>query len=317
MSWQDRDYAKVRRVRGPFYGPTGGPGAHGGRSIVTILIIVNAVIFVLCSLSSGGHVRPSPLFQWGAMISPLVLKGQIWRLISADYLHWSFGHILMNMIGLYFLGRPLERDWGPKKFFAIYTIAGLLGSIFYLLLSVMGWLSFEGIAAGASGCVLGLLGACAVRYPRAQIWIYFLFPINIRTATLIFGGLYVLNILTGGSNAGGDACHLAGLAFGAWWAFIGDKWWSASGRATWMRLKPKAPTATGPRRRKGGFGRGKGAFGDRIAQRREDQEIIDRILRKVYEKGIHSLSETEKKTLKAATQRQQEREERADRMDRL
>ncbi len=317
MSWYDRDYAKVRRVHGPVYGPTGGVGALGGRSIVTILIVVNAVIFVLCSLSSSGYVLRSPLFQWGAMVTPLVLKGQVWRLITSDYLHWTFGHILMNMIGLHFLGRPLERDWGPKKFFVIYTISGLLGSLFYLLLSVMGWLPMQGIAAGASGCVLGLLGACAVRYPHAQLWIYFLFPIKIRTAALIFAGLYALNVFRGGPNAGGDACHLAGLAFGAWWVWRGDRWWSFTARSTWARLKSRASTAASPQRRGRGFGRGRGTFADNIAQRREDEETIDRILRKVYDKGIHSLTESEKEALKAATERQKQREAQAGRTDRL
>ena len=295
----------------------GPPGRTGGRSIVTTLIIINAVIFVLCSMSSQGHVGRSPVFQWGAMFSPLVLKGQIWRLVTADYLHWSFGHILMNMIGLHFLGRPLEREWGARKFFAIYTIAGLLGSVFYLALCLMDWLSMEGIAAGASGCVLGLLGACAVRYPHAQLWIYFLFPIKIRTAALIFAGWYTLNLFNRGPNAGGDACHLAGLAFGAWWAMKGDRWWSTGGFARSARPRSssgptRSSTARPPRKRKQS-----GAFAGKIAQRREDREIIDRILRKVYERGIHSLSETEKRALQEATERQKQRDAKAGRVDRL
>jgi len=296
----------------------GSHGALGGRSIVTILIAINAVICMLCSITGErGIVARSAIFEFGAMYSPLVVKGQIWRLLTSDYLHWSFGHILMNMIGLHFLGRPLEREWGPGKFFAVYTIAGLLGSVFYFALTMMGWLSMDGIAAGASGCVLGLLGAAAVRYPHAQLWIYFLFPIKIRTAALIFAAWYALNLFNRGVNAGGDACHLAGLAFGALWAFKGDAWWSSSGRARWARLKSIAKAALRPGPRKEGFGRGKGGFADRLGQRREDEETIDRILRKVYDNGIHSLTESEKTALKAATERKKLREAQAGRTDRL
>jgi membrane associated rhomboid family serine protease len=299
----------------------GGMGASGGRSVVTILIIINAAVFVLCSITGDrGFVGASPLFQLGEMKGSLVLRGQIWRLVTSDYLHWSFSHILINMIVLHFLGRPLERDWGPKKLLAVYTIAGLLGSVFYLALTLFGWLPMEGRAAGASGCVLGLLGACAVRYPHAQLWIYFLFPVKIRTATLIFAGLYALNVFTGGPNAGGDACHLAGLAFGAWWAFRGDAWWSLSGRSMWTRLKSKLSSRASrprPEEPKRGFGRGEGVFAERLAQRREDEETIDRILRKVYEKGIHCLTDEEKAALKAATARQKQRESQAGRVDRL
>ncbi len=303
MGWQDRDYAA-----GPSHRPTWSAGpvrGLGGRSIVTTLIIINVAVFVLCNItSSRGQVDGSPVFQWGAMYTPLVLKGQIWRTITADYLHWDFRHILMNMIGLHFLGRPLERDWGPRKFLAVYTIAGLLGSVFYIVLCKAGWLHMESIAAGASGCVLGLLGACAVRYPQAQLLIFFMFPIKIRTGALLFGGWYALNVYTGGKNSGGDACHLAGMVFGAWWVWKGDAWWT---RTEW-RLPLVGRSMH--RKRPGGFQA-------KIAQRRDDEETIDRILKKVYDGGIHTLSEKEKRSLQDATERQRARERDAGRIDRL
>jgi hypothetical protein len=184
-------------------------------------------------------------------------------------------------------------DWGTKQFLAVYTIAGLLGNLFYVTLTLVGWLPMQGVAAGASGCVLGLLGAAAVRYPHAEVWVYFLFPIKIRTAALIFAGLYVLNLFQRGENAGGDACHLAGLAFGAWWAFRGEYWW----RRARYRLDQS---------RSGSRADAPPPFQERVQERRNDAETIDRILKKVYEGGIHSLSEAEKRTLQEATQRQRE-----------
>ena len=294
-------------------------------SIVTTLIIANVAIFVFQELTGGAPPRnlelASPIFRLGVLHTPSVLHGQVWRLITANYLHWTFGHILMNMIGLHFLGRPLERDWGPKRFFAIYTIAGLLGSVFYLMLSYAGWLSLHGVAAGASGCVLGLLGACAVRYPHAEVLIYFLFPIKIRTAAFLFGGWYVLNLVSRGSNAGGDACHLAGMGFGVWWAMMGETWWGRL-RSASFKLRGSATTqAPGARAPRPSFKfprlRRAGGFAAKLAQRREDEETIDRILRKVHDGGIHSLSDAEKRALQEATSRQQEREKEAGRVDRL
>ena len=58
-------------------------------------------------------------------------------------------------------------------------------------------------------------------------------------------------------------------------------------------------------------------FAAKIAQRREDEETIDRILKKVYEGGVHSLTEPEKKALQAATERQRQRDREAGRIDRL
>lgn len=318
MGWQDRDYAKPAYGHGPVY-RTGGPGgwgpfgATGGRGIVNTLIIINAVVFVACTLTSErGFVLSSPIFQFGAMNTPLILHGQVWRLLTSHYLHWSFGHILMNMIGLYFLGRPLERIWGARKFFGVYTLSGLLGSLIYVLLSSVDWLPLDGIAAGASGCVLGLLGVCAVRFPHAQLLVFFLFPINIRTATFIFGAWYVLNILSRGPNAGGDACHLAGLLFGLWWAMKGDAWWSMSGRYAWSRWISRFSGGGGGRSARAPRG-----FDAKMQQRRDDAETIDRILKKVYDGGVHSLSESEKRALQEATERQRQRDRDADRVDRL
>lgn len=327
MSWRDREYARSPQGRGQVWPPTRRVPLIGG-SVVTTLIVINVAVFVLCQVTinrnaaqhpalRGEEIITSPVFQFSAMVTgpvekrriwPLfrevdrtstqlcgVAAGEVWRIITAQYLHWSFGHILMNMLGLHFLGRALERDWGSKRFFFIYLIAGTLGMLFYMALTLLGWLPMFGVAAGASGCVLGLLGACAVRYPHAEVLIYFLFPIKIRTAALIFGAWYIWNVVDRGQNAGGDACHIAGLLFGAWWAYRGERWWERVGRRTapWRvrSTQSKAPD-----------------FTVKIVQRRDDAETVDRILKKVYEGGIHSLTEEEKRALTEATQRQRQAE---------
>ncbi|MCH7990706.1 MAG: rhomboid family intramembrane serine protease [Planctomycetes bacterium] len=205
MGWQDRDYASAE----------GYSRAVGGRSfrglgsmtLTTKLIVVNVVVFVV-----GGLMRSQqsdPLFEWGAMYTPAVLQGQVWRLITSQYLHAGVWHLLFNMLGLHFLGRYLEQNWSRRKFLLFYTACGLAGNLFYLLVNRIGWLA-PLPAIGASGCVLGVLGACAVLFPGIQLIIYF-FPMRIRTAAALFVGLYTLNLLQRGSNAGGDAAHLAGL----------------------------------------------------------------------------------------------------------
>lgn len=277
-----------------------------GGSVVTTLIIINVAVFFLCQMTidRGASRNPffraepiltSPVFQFSAMATEPVVHGQVWRIITAQYLHWTFGHILMNMLGLHFLGRALERDLGSKRFFFNYLIAGTLGMLFYLALTLIGWLPRQGVAAGASGCVLGLLGACAVRYPHAEVLIYFLFPIKIRTAALIFGVWYVWNLLDQGPNAGGDACHIAGLIYGAWWAYRGENWWDRiRWRSSVPRSRPGRPEVSD--------------FQVKVTQRRDDAETVDRILKKVYEGGIHSLTEEEKRSLAEATERQRQSE---------
>jgi len=300
MGWQDRDYARVSPAAGPLR-RIHRPWLVGG-SIVTTLIVINVVIYVLASLSAGLREL---FYGLGQMQGLAVSHGQLWRLITAQYLHAGPGHLLINMLVLHFLGRPLERMWSTNRFLAVYTVGGLAGNVFYTILGSWGWLDPRWPAVGASGCIYTLLGIVAVLFPTATVYVYFLFPIRIRTAAIIFGGIALLRVLQQAANYGGEACHLAGLVFGVWWAMKGDAWWS---RTEW-RL-PRTERMSRSRDQTTGFEA-------RIAERREDAETIDRILKKVYDGGIHTLTEAEKQALREATERQRHREEEAGRIDRL
>ena len=102
---------------------------------------------------------------------------------------------------------------------------------------------------------------------------------------IAFIALDFLTVAVGGSNAGGSVAHLGGAAFG----FVLFK------KRAWLNV----------------FEHDFGNFGEkwkrqRVARRRHQQEQIerevDRILAKVSHRGLQSLTEREKRTLKKATQ---------------
>jgi len=307
MGWQDRDYA--RGSTGRYWLGTGRNRLFGG-SIVSTLIAINVGVYLLAMFVPSLGVW---IYGLGMMEARAVLNGQVWRLVTAQYLHDPGGvwHLAINMLVLHFLGRPLERLWSAKRFFVVYTLCGLAGNVFYTVLGGAGWIDPRMPAVGASGCIYGLLGIVAVLFPHATVYVYFLFPIKIRTAAFIFAGIALLTVLQRGANYGGEACHLAGLAFGVWWAMQGDRWWDRARRRFPLRRRRRSGAAhswpAGPG----------GGFSEDLAERRADEQEIDRILRKVYDKGIMSLSEPEKRLLQDATDRQRRREEEAGRVDRL
>ncbi len=204
-------------------------------SIVTVLIAINVVVWLL---EQQGTFWYRTIYGLGALQTAAVVNGQIWRLFTAQYLHASFLHLLVNMVALHFLGRPLEQLWSARKFFAIYTACGLAGNIFFTILGAKGVISPVQQAVGASGCIYGLLGIVAVLFPRAEVLVYYVLPVKIPTAALIMGGIAFMSVIERGSNYGGEACHLAGLAFGVWWALHGDEWWSHS---DWAWKRPRNP----------------------------------------------------------------------------
>ncbi|MCP4592777.1 MAG: rhomboid family intramembrane serine protease, partial [bacterium] len=291
MGWQERDYA-----REPHASPLGGFGRQGGSgiwggSIVKKLLVANIGMYVLCYvlisplsvLIRGSDPTARPVLTpdgpavviehhpgYGEMVTTKVLHGQIWRLVTSQYLHSpKIDHLIFNMIGLFFLGQALERHWGNKKFFVIYTLAGVCGNLLLLAGGVAQWIDPDIPAVGASGCILGLLGAAAVMFPRAEVLVYFLFPVKIRTVAVIFGVWYVYNIWQRGSNYGGDLCHLAGLAFGIWWAWRGERWWATRTWRTPGPRKPNPPIWSGA---------GKGAWSRKVEQRVADEGMVDDIL---------------------------------------
>lgn len=285
MSWQDRQYASP-------YDDTYSSGGGGLQSwlgglpplskVVKWILIANAALFVLVLVTGG---QDSFIYRWLAMNTALVKKGQIWRLFTFTYLHdpRTIGHIFFNMLGLYFLGVPLESHYGAKRFFVFYTIAGFASVLLYLIVTLSGWLSPYAMLVGASGGVLATMGACAVLFPQMRL-ILFLFPVPIRAVALLAVGLYTFNLFTRGHNAGGDACHLAGLAFGIAWGYRSQHFWY------WWESR-------GARKKAGAWERQR-----REAAERQNQ--VDAILDKVKQHGINSLTRREKQLLEDASRRQ-------------
>jgi len=248
--------------------------------VVKWLLIVNIVVYFVQILTDDA------LTLWFSVhpVSYHVL--QFWRLVTYQFLHYGILHIIFNMIVLYFLGPTLERHWGSKKFLVFYLSCGAAGGLVYPLLLTLNIISphpVHGVLplVGASGAILGVLVACAILFPHIVIIFYF-FPLPIRVVALILTLIAIARIITG-ENAGGEAAHLAGMAAGAGYVF--SKPWRER-----IKLKIQA-----------------GAWERKMAEERRLQGELDRILQKVHDRGIHSLTSKEKKILKKATEAERRR----------
>jgi membrane associated rhomboid family serine protease len=248
--------------------------------VVKNLLLLNTGIYLACIV-----IKPlgSFIYNWFSVDSTSLSHSlQIWRLIGYQFLHsmsdpW---HLIMNMMGLYFLGPTLERFWHSKKFLIFYLACGSVGGISYILLSQFGIVG-TGELVGASGAILGMLAACAILFPQFVVFI-FLFPVPIRVASAIFMTMYIINIFKGGINAGGDTAHLAGMIVGGGYVYL------------WPMLKNKCRPAIHSDN-----------WEVRFKAYSEIQREVDRILLKVAKDGIGSLTKQEKKTLAEATKLEQ------------
>jgi len=249
--------------------------------VVKWLLIINVAVFVASVI-----IRPLGNFfftSFSVFPATVGLSLQLWRLITYQFLHGGVGHILFNMLGLFFLGPTLERNWGSKRFLIFYLSCGAAGGLFYTLLVAVNFLPAIPMV-GASGAILGMLAACAILFPHFSIFIFpFPVAIPIRVAAIAFTAIYLLAVITRGQNAGGDAAHLAGMAAGA--AYVFSESWRAK-----FKLKVRA-----------------GQWERKIADERNLQVELDRILQKVHDSGIHSLTPKEKRLLQQATEAERRR----------
>ncbi|HEV8618849.1 MAG TPA: rhomboid family intramembrane serine protease [Candidatus Udaeobacter sp.] len=127
---------------------------------VLTLILINAAAF-LFEISFGDWNNPEVLHQIGALEPyAVVAQGEYWRLFTALFLHGGFAHLLFNVFALYVLGPPLERSIGAVRFTLCYLISGLASSAGVVLLTVIGLVQVTQLV-GASGCIMGIVGAWA------------------------------------------------------------------------------------------------------------------------------------------------------------
>jgi membrane associated rhomboid family serine protease len=127
---------------------------------VFTLIFVN-VLVLLYEIHAGGWNNSFVLHRIGALEPMAVLrKYEYWRLFTALFLHAGFLHLGFNLFALYVLGPPLEGSIGTVRFFACYLISGLASSAGVVVLTKFG-LVHEAQVIGASGCIMGVIGAWA------------------------------------------------------------------------------------------------------------------------------------------------------------
>jgi membrane associated rhomboid family serine protease len=139
---------------------------------------------------------------------------QMWQLITYQFMHGNFSHILFNMFGLWMFGAEIENIFGSKKFLIFYLLAGVTAGILHLFVSPLLGAS-PAVTIGASGSVFGVLVAFALLFPDRYIFLYFLIPVK---AKYLIGFLIVVEFLAINS-AHSNVAHLAHLG-GALFGFI-------------------------------------------------------------------------------------------------
>ncbi len=175
------------------------------QSPVTLaLAATNVGVFALAE-SAGSTLETETLVRFGASARALVWQGEVWRLLTAVFLHIGVFHLAANVVYGFYWCAFVERALGRARFLAAYLACGVVAS-------AVSTIGHEAGGAGASGALFGMLGVeLALRYRelgsvRACYWHPHTRHEALSAGVWLVVGPRLLNV--------DNHAHIGGLAFG-------------------------------------------------------------------------------------------------------
>ena len=251
-------------------------------------IAANAVVLLLLMtlFTSEDVVR-------ALQFSPSSAFTQPWTFLTYMFVHGGLLHLLANMLMLYVFGTAVESRMGSRQFLLYYLFCGVGAAVFSLLLA---GLMPVGPFVGASGAILGVAVAFAMFWPDAEL-IVFPIPVPIKARTLVIG-LVALDLIGSRLWPGDGIAHIAHVG-GALFGYLFFRVQSLSRRAPAQPARavervvmvqsgsaePDRRTPVTPMRPQ------RGVDTDPVSAE------VDRVLDKISEKGLSSLTPAERRFL--------------------
>ena len=137
-----------------------------------------------------------------------------WGIVTSIFTHEQFGHLLFNMLFLYFSGRFFEQYFTRKKLWLTYLFGGICGGLLELVANNV-FPAMQGtnvVILGASGSIMAIFTALAFYQPNLQVKLFGIFPIRIYFLALFFLFKDLINIGTDDHIA--HFAHIGGALFG-------------------------------------------------------------------------------------------------------
>ena len=192
-------------------------------NIAEKLIVINILFFLFPYLINGIIF----LFGQQALINLNFLKlspefskiiVQPWSIVTYSFIHGGFGHILWNMLLLYFSSQFFFNLFSKQKFINTYFLGVIFGGILFVF-SYHIFPVFKGLNVnliGSSAGVMAVIIFICTYTPDQEIRILF-FNLKLKYIGIILITINVIQLPSG--NAGGNIAHLGGALFGFLYAF--------------------------------------------------------------------------------------------------
>lgn len=136
---------------------------------------------------------------------------QVWRFVSAIFLHGSLVHLIYNLFALLLFGFILEKLIGSRRFLILFFVSGIVANIVAV--------NFYNSSLGASGAIYGILGAIVILRPMMMVWAFgLMMPMFIAGILWIVGD--VMGVFGFGNRGIGNIAHLGGIFVGLLYGLV-------------------------------------------------------------------------------------------------
>lgn len=254
-------------------------------TLTTLLVISYCVLMLACTLTTAANFNAT--LGWFTFSSEKIWQGQVWRLLTYEFINMPSLSFVVGMFMLYWFGKDVEKFVGRRAFlilfFSLIIIPGVVLGIIGFAIPLAFW--------GPSFALLGIFVAFATIYPNAAIF----FRILAKYIAYIILAIYSLQFL---------AYHLW-IQMGILWLDVaiahcgmrflgvqgGFPWWSQ-----WVAERRHSRLMRQTQLR--------------IVREQETEQSLDDILAKISKEGMKSLTSREKETLEKTRKALLEKEKR-------
>jgi membrane associated rhomboid family serine protease len=281
-------------------------GFHSSTDKLIIVLITCFILQVVFELFTGLAHGNGPHFRLFGFSTLFFERGYLWTLFTFPLLHQGPLHLIMVLLGLHFIGRPIELELGRRNFHWLCFLSLISGAFLWICFHYSD--SSVSTLSGASCFVLSSLTFFCFSNPEKPITFLLLFilPVTLKPKFLLIGILclllfgFVFSELRNESNQASYSSLLGAMLAGAfvYWFILSGRTFPSFVLASSIRKNAVISNKPSFFEKKSSFN--KSSYSVDFSDQQTLQAEVDRILDKINEKGFGSLSQDEKITLDKA-----------------
>lgn len=157
-------------------------------NLMLYIVVISLAVWLLSIMDSS-----RTLLTYFAFSPELILKGQVWRLVTfmfipQDLSMWA----LLFFYFYYWIGSTLEREWGTARF-NIFIFSGVVLTIIYGMLIYL--ITGQSASIGTYYIYLSMFFSFATLFPNTQVLFMFIIPMKIKWLAYVNAAFFVFEML--------------------------------------------------------------------------------------------------------------------------